>query len=63
MKLQINALSAQHAPCYKAGVISLTLELSKDQILRLLDQVAAQVPPRELVLMLDSVLECAEVQR
>ena len=63
MKLPIKVESAQLLPCYEPGIIGLTLEMSKDQVLRMLDEMAKQVTPEVLVEMLDSVLECAGVER
>lgn len=63
MKLPIHAISAQMVPCYQVGIVGLTLEMSKDQVLRMLDEMAKQVTPEVLVEMLDSVLECAGVER
>lgn len=63
MKLKIEASEAQMVPCYKAGTIALEVDMSKQQVLLMLDEMAKQVKPQELVLMLDSVLEGVGVER
>lgn len=63
MKLKFEASEAQMVPCYKAGTIALEVDMSKPQILLMLDEMAKQVKPQELVLMLDSVLEGVGVER
>lgn len=63
MKLKFEASEAQMVPCYKAETIALEVDMSKPQILLMLDEMAKQVKPQELVLMLDSVLEGVGVER
>lgn len=64
MKITIQAQSVQINPVYRDPVvIEIEVQLTKAQVLAVLDQVAKNVAPRELIRMLDSVLECAGVER
>ena len=63
MKLKLKAESAKFYPCGSVHHVAVELDMDKQQVVRLLDQIAVQLPARELVLMLDSVLECAGVER
>lgn len=64
MKITIQAQSVQINPVYCAPVIiEIEAQLTKCQIAAMFDEVAKQLTPEELVDLLDSVLECAGVER